>query len=200
MYEYTDKVIKYMRRKFIRLFEEFKGVMYSDEINIIQESKSLYEKLEKITEENLLSIAQHEYEDIGDSITDTITMMWLFGLLNDYDPVTKYVYIHEVDRKRARFAESVIASTNKAGEVKTALRYWSNMVTQYAITVTDKARLQAYKDIGVKKVKWITTQDERTCSVCKKRDGKTYKIDSVPPKPHLNCRCYVIPYKKGVSR
>ena len=54
MYEYTDKVIRYMRKKFIRLFNQFNGLTSFDELNVIQSSKSLYEELEKITEEGLL--------------------------------------------------------------------------------------------------------------------------------------------------
>ena len=60
------------------------------------------------------------------------------------------MYLHEVDRKRSRFAESLIASDTKTKEVETALRYWSAMVTQYAIEVTDAAVKQAYIDDGIK--------------------------------------------------
>ena len=66
------------------------------------------------------------------------------------------MYAHEVERKCARFAESVIASTARAAEIKTGLRYWSAMVAHYAIEVTDKATVKAYKDCGVKRVMWLT--------------------------------------------
>lgn len=135
MYEYTDKVIRYMRKKFIRLFNQFNGLTSFDELNVIQSSKSLYEELEKITEEGLLLIAKRAYKDQSGKFANAISVAWLLGWLNDYNPVTKYVYMHEIERKCARFAESILASDNRAKEIETALRYWSNMVTQYATRI-----------------------------------------------------------------
>lgn len=199
MYEYADKIIRYMRKRFIRLFNQFPGQSSFDELNVIQSSKALYEELEKITEESLLLIAKRAYKNQSGKVANAITAAWLLGWLNDYNPVTKYVYLHEVERKCARFAESYIASTNKAEEVKTALRYWSNMVSQYAIDITDKAVEQAYLDNGVEKVIWVTLKDERRCEECRKRDGKIYDIAKVPPKPHIGCRCYLLPYWGGTD-
>ena len=198
MYEYTDKVIRYMRRRFIRLFYQFNGLTSFDELNVIQSAKSLYEELERITEKNLLLIAKRAYIDHGGKFANAITAAWLLGWLNDYNPVTKYVYMHEVERKCSRFAESVIASDNRSEEIEIALRYWSNMVTQYAIDITDKAVWQAYIDNGVESVIWITIKDERRCKECRERDRKVYDIAKVPPKPHLGCRCYLLPYFLGV--
>ena len=31
------------------------------------------------------------------------------------------------------------------------------------------------------------------CEYCEPRDGKVYPVIAVPPKPHLNCRCRLIP-------
>ena len=114
MYEYTDKVIRYMRKKFIRLFNQFNGLTSFDELNVIQSSKSLYEELEKITEEGLLLIAKRAYKDQSGKFANAISVAWLLGWLNDYNPVTKYVYMHEIERKCARFAESILASDNRA--------------------------------------------------------------------------------------
>ena len=194
MYEYTDKVILYMRRKFIRLFNSFKSLQSFDELNVIQSSKTLYEELEDIVYESLLLIAKHAYKThIGDIIDDYVVEEWVRDWLNDYNPVAKYVYTHEVERKRARFVEAVIASENKSKEIDTALRYWSQQATWFAIDVTDKATLEAYKAKGYTKVKWLTVKDEKRCSSCGKRHGKIYKITEIPPKPHLNCRCDWIP-------
>lgn len=197
MYEYTDKVVLYMKKRFIRLFSNFKGQMSFDELNVIQSSKALYEELNKIVEECLLMIAKRAYKDNSGINEDIIDVMWLHRQLDDYNPVTKYVYTHEVERKCARFAESIIASPNKAKEIETALRYWSNMVYQYAIHITDAAARQAYLDNGAERVVWVTVKDERRCRECLKRHNKVYDIDKVPPKPHLGCRCYIRPYLGG---
>lgn len=194
MYEHTDKIIKYLNKRFIRIFNKAKNLTSFDELNVIKYSREMYDELEQITEKAFLLLARQVYREHSESQVTDIVPAWLLGVLKEYNPVTKYVYLHEVDRKRSRFAESLIASDTKAKEVETALRYWSAMVTQYAIEVTDAAVKQAYIDDGVKKVKWITMEDERRCSECEKRDGNVYNITEVPPKPHIGCRCYLVPY------
>ena len=194
MYEHTDKIIKYLNKRFIRIFNKAKNLTSFDELNVIKYSREMYDELEQITEKAFLLLARQVYREHSESQVTDIVPAWLLGVLKAYNPVTKYVYLHEVDRKRSRFAESLIASDTKAKEVETALRYWSAMVTQYAIEVTDAAVKQAYIDDGVKKVKWITMEDERRCSECEKRDGNVYNITEVPPKPHIGCRCYLVPY------
>ena len=194
MYKYTDKVIDYLIEKFVWLFGKTKRLSSFDEINILGHSHTLYDELERITLESFLILAQRVYEETVDVPLTVIDEAWLLELLNRYDPVTKYVYTSEVDRKRSRFAESVIASNTKADEVNTAMRLWTNMISQYAITVTDEARKQAYTDNGVESVIWVSVEDSKRCKECKDRHGKVYKLDGVPPKPHIGCRCYIIPY------
>lgn len=195
MYKYTDKILLYLRKRFIRLFGQFKtGTASFDELNVLSSAKSLYSELQAITEECLLMIAQHAYRENGGKSGAKVNRAWLRKQLEAYDPVTMYVYLHEVDRKCARFAESVIAGTNKAKEIDTGLRYWSNMVSQYAITITDAAVLLAYVDEGVEMVRWVTEVDDRRCLECKKRHNQIYELSKVPPKPHPGCRCYLIPH------
>lgn len=196
MYQRTDKAIEYLNKRFIKAYSRARNLANFDELHIIQLSKEIFQELEEITEEAFLILARATYNEHCDSKKTDIDMIWLISFLEEYNPVTKFVYLHEVDRKRARFAESLIASTTKSKEVDVSLRYWSNMVRQYSIDVTDAALLQAYKDDDVKKVKWITEVDERRCGICAARHGKVYKIDKVPPKPHYGCRCYIIPVSK----
>lgn len=197
MYEHTDKIIKYLNKRFIHIFNKAKSLSSFEELNVIKYSREMYDELEQITEKAFLLLARQVYREHSKSQSTDIVTAWLLGVLKAYNPVTKYVYLHEVDRKRSRFAESLIASDTKIKEVETALRYWSAMVTQYAIEVTDAAVKQAYIDDGVKKVKWITMEDERRCSECEKRDGNVYNLTKVSPKPHIGCRCYLVPYHGG---
>lgn len=198
MYEYTDKIILSMKKQFIRLFSKMKSLASFDELNVIQSSQQLYKELEDIVYKSLLLIIKHAYKThAGETISDVVAMAWLREWLNDYNPVAKYVFAHEVERKRARFVEALVVSDTKAKEIETALRYWSQMVTWFAIDSTDKATLEAYKAKGYIEVQWVTIKDEKRCSSCGKRHGKTYKITEVPPKPHLGCRCYLIP--RGVT-
>ena len=195
MYEYTDKIIRYLTKRFVRLFGNAKSnLLPMDEVNVLRYSHTFYGNLEEITEIYFLKLAKKVYRDTATNKKRKIDKKWLHDTLSQYDPVTMYVYLHEVDRKRERFAEAVIASSNRAFEVEKALRYWSRMVNQYAVEITDKAVIDAYIDNDVPKVIWVTVDDERRCEDCAKRDGKIYDIDDIPPKPHLNCRCILLPY------
>lgn len=56
------------------------------------------------------------------------------------------------------------------------------------------AHMEAFKDTGVKQVKYRCTQDDRACKVCKVDDGKIYNLGEEPTLPrHPNCRCVYIP-------
>ena len=165
-----------------------------DELNVIQESKTLYSDLEETNEEAFLEVARARYKDItGKPPGRNISAAWLLAFLASYNPVTEFVYTHEVDRKRARFAESVIASPNKLEAIRRAASMWIRQTQQFGIMVEDHAVITAYKDIGVKRVRWITQVDERRCPDCAARHKKVYPINRIPPKPHWGCRCYFIP-------
>ncbi len=108
-----------------------------------------------------------------------------------YNPVTKYVFKNEIDRKRARFAESMLASTTPAAEVALAKRLLAATNAQFMDDVTFESLVQAYKDNGAEKVQWVTAVDDRRCRQCAAMHGKIFPIDKIPPKPHIHCRCWV---------
>lgn len=194
MYEFTDVIIRYLNKRFIEVFHRLKSLVSFDELNVLQSTRLIYDELMQITEEKLLELAVYYYNGTVKNPKTNIDREWLYLILDDYDPITKYVFLHEVERKRARLAESILASQNKSKEIDTALRYWSAMVAQYAIEVTDEAVKQAYVDDGVEMVMWVSMLDDRRCKECEKREGKVYDISNVPPKPHIGCRCYLVPW------
>ncbi len=197
MYEYADKVISYLNGRFIEMFGKLKSLSSFDELNILQSVKDLYREADALVREMLYRVAVFAYENANGEDVSVITEQWLLEVvLEAYNPVTKYSYVNEVERKCSRLFESMVASENKAAEVDLSLRYWSAMVTQYAITTTDAATKQAYVDLGVNKVIWVSVKDDKRCKVCKSRDGKVYPIEDIPPKPHIGCRCYAIPYSE----
>ena len=192
LYEFIDKVVGTLNRRFIALFNRLKGLKESDDI--IEAVNAVYTELDKITREYLLLIARKVYkliDDDDDIIEDIITLVWIEQALRDYDPITKYVYIHEVDRKRTRLIEALIASEDKAKEVENAKRLWSRQATQYADNIAEMAAFEAYKKNGVKEVIWQTEQDSKVCNICRDRDGVRYKLENVPIKPHYRCRCWL---------
>lgn len=189
-YEYTDKMITYIDGQLIERYSRLKSLASFDELNVLSEVNTLYRELYGIVKKSFLVLANQVYSHATQrkSYRD-LDEEWIDYLLTGYDPVSKYVFAHEMDRKCARLIEAVIASDNRAQEIDSALRAMSFMCRIYADRVTDEAIMQAYSDDGVELVKWVAEKDASTCSVCKKRDGKIYVIDAVPSDPHPNCRC-----------
>ncbi len=189
-YRYTDKVIAYIDRQLIKRYSRLKSLVSFDELNVLQEVNDLHRDIGLLLRQALLKLAQTVYlENAGQAHLRDLDAIWLDEMLNAYDPVSKYVFTHEEDRKRARLIEALIASTTKTREVDAALRSMSYMCRIYAVRITDEAVLQAFRDDKVKWVMWVAEIDGKTCSVCLKLDGKVYPMDRLPPKPHPYCRC-----------
>lgn len=196
MYKRTDRVIDYLLEEFIKLFNKAKVITKYDELNVISYSKELYTRIDELVKEAFLELAKSTAKEVVDVAEELITMEWLLGILNEYNPLTKYRYETELERKRQRFAEAVIASNeNKEDEIEKALNYISRMMSQYALEVTDSALQVGYEQLGIKEVMWHTEEDDKVCEKCKKMNKKIYPIDKIPIKPHWNCRCYVLPVK-----
>lgn len=204
MYEYTDKVIRRLNRKYLRLFNRIKTLPF-DELNIVGEITDLYKKISLIAETAYFDIARHAYvaamsmaKDAGFEVeTPTLDSVpidkdWVFDYLTETDPVTLYIFNNEIERKKQRLIEALAATPSKSKEIDKALRFWVLQSTHYAIAITDNATLTAYKDVGVTKVRWVTQEDEKVCQVCQDRNGKVYDIDNAPYKAHLNDRCYYV--------
>jgi len=81
----------------------------------------------------------------------------------------------------------------KAG--KTIFKSAQQRATLIARTETLRAHNEGrkvfYREVGIKKVKWLTANDERTCPICAPRDGVIYDMDKVPEE-HPGGRCTVV--------
>ena len=198
-YEFSDRASKLLNRKAVRRFEAARrklSLLSFDELNVIKTVKTLYRDLAADNKKAFTDLAIMVYEDAADreldDEEDELMALWLMSeVLDKPNPVTGYIYTNEVQRKRDRATESINAGTKKRQEFQKALRLWSRQTASYCDIVTDEATLKAFKDTGVKKVRWKTEEDEKVCSTCGPRDGKVYDIDKVPAKPHPNCRCWL---------
>lgn len=188
MYELTDIVIENIRKELIRDFSKLKSLLSYDELNVMSATKAVYSKIDLYVRQMFLQLMQAVYKKVTKR-TCPYNYAWLESFLLEYDEVSKYVYANEFERKRDRLAEALIASPNKNEEIDAALRYLSFMLTAYAVRVTDQVVLTAYRDMGIDAVRWKAEKDNKTCTICKHRNGHIYDIEQVPPKPHLNCRC-----------
>ena len=188
MYELTDIVIENIRKELIRDFSKLKSLLSYDELNVMSATKAVYSKIDLYVRQMFLQLMQAVYKKVTKR-TCPYNYAWLESFLLEYDEVSKYVYANEFERKRDRLSEALIACPKKNEEIDAALRYLSFMLTAYAVRVTDQVVLTAYRDMGIDAVRWKAEKDNKTCTICKHRNGHIYDIEQVPPKPHLNCRC-----------
>lgn len=131
-----------------------------------------------------------------------IDAKWVEGYLKEYNPVTRYIYEKEVDRRRMRLNEGILTDRefdsreNFQTDVRRSADYWWTQTVQYGINACDAAMIDAYRDCGVKRVMWVTKGDARVCKHCRERNGVIYDINNVPPKEHYMCRCTLEPVKE----
>lgn len=193
-YALSDRASKLLNRKAVRRFETARrkcAIAGFDELNVIKTVTRLYKDLAADNKQAFLDLVILAYQDAQPHGKKEPDKLWLLALLDSYDPVYLVVYTNEVERKRDRLIEGVIAASNKTKEFRRGLSLWAKLSAHECDRVTDEATLKAFRDSGVKKVKWVTEKDDRVCSVCGPRDGKVYDIDKVPSKPHINCRCFL---------
>ena len=196
LFFFIDRAVSTLYRRLIASFGKLKNIESEEEI--IRRVAEVYVEVDDTTRRYLLMIAKKVYKEVADYFelecdVNFITELWVLLILEDYDPITKYVYVHEVDRKRARLVEAMIASKDKAKEVDNGLKAWSKQAKQYADNVADKAIEDLFENNNVERVMWVTERDSKVCNDCDELDGSVYPLDSVPSKPHYGCRCYKVP-------
>ena len=63
----------------------------------------------------------------------------------------------------------------------------------------NKAEIEAYEEMGIKKFKYLAVLDSRTSEICRDMDGKIFDVkdavqgENTPPL-HPNCRSTIVPY------
>ena len=174
-----------------------------DETNIVGVRKhvnKLYKNVYKTVKDEFLKVAKEvEQEIYGELIVlgfdgdlKEIDETWLEDFFNAYNPVTKYVFSNELDRKKSRLFESLVASNLvKEQSYKTAENLLKRQISQYSIDLEDAVTMKVFLDLGVEKVQWVAEQDFKTCDVCSELDGEIFDIDEAPDKQHYNCRCWL---------
>lgn len=97
---------------------------------------------------------------------------------------------------------SAVITGVKTGELKKLLMNDFNVSYERADSLvrTEIAHIQTqaaqkrYEDYGIKEVEVLVDEDERTCPICSKLEGKRVPIHGVMPIPaHPRCRCAIIP-------
>lgn len=196
-YNLADKAIELLNKRATKRFEDAKDEAARDsfdELSVLSITRTLYDQLEQDNKEIFLELAQERYQEAEPHGEEPPDLAWLLALLAAYNAVTKYQYTNEVERKRQYTAEGINSSTAKVAEFRRGLHYWADLTSNYADIVTDESTLKAYRDAGVKRVRWVTAGDEKVCETCRERNGKIYSINAIPPK-HRRCRCVFEPVR-----
>ena len=194
-YNLADKAIELLNKRATKRFEDAKDEAAKDgfdELSVLEVTRTLYQDLARDNQEIFLELAQERYQEAEPHGEEPPDLAWLLALLAAYNAVTKVIYDNDVDRKRQYTAEGINSSTAKVTEFRRGLHYWADLTATYSDIVTDESTLKAYRDAGVKKVRWVTVGDERVCETCRERNGNVYPINSIPPK-HRRCRCHYLP-------
>lgn len=122
-------------------------------------------------------------------------------LLDGYNPVSGYVFRHELERKAAKLAESILAAQTTGDRDKAidkAMRQLSGQLAEYADQVVSETTKDAYESAGITLVKWKTKNDSKVCQACDELNGQVFEFEKVPPKPHFGCRCWLtVVYSEG---
>ena len=194
-FEYTDKAVSYIDKQIIARFSKLKSVLSFDEINamtVIENVNTVYKDINKTVRKVYLQLSNKLYREYVQRTKDlkSLDEEWVDDILAGYDPVTMYVFNHEIDRKAARCIETIIASKADPAEIDREMRGIAFQCRMYADRITDEAVMQAYKHDKVQKVRWRAENDTKTCKICESRDGKIYPINKVPADPHPLCRCW----------
>lgn len=189
-YSATDKTIAYLNKQYGKLFRR---VTAFDELNVIPVSHEIYSEVYDLVKREATRLADSVYrKNRNKSETGAFDpSAWVLLLVLAYNPVTKYIFENEIERKRSRFAEGVISSDTPVEEVALAKRLLAGMNAQFLDDLTHETMIQAFKDNGTERVRWVTSPDDRRCKKCASMHGKIYPIENIPTKPHLHCRCWV---------
>lgn len=205
-YGYADKQLIALKRYVSAEFHNSANLLNFDELNVASVKEltdSLYSRLKTRNEVVFRAVAKHAYSAAMDEIDgseeqDGVAIVAM--LLKRYDPITQYVYKYEARRKQERLAEALIAAPNRESAriaFDRAARLWFDQSRQYTDLSVDEARMQAFKDSGIRQVEWMAEQNERTCSRCRELDGKVFRLEDVPQFPqHHHCRCWLVPVRK----
>lgn len=179
-----------------------------DEMNIVQTKShvnKLYTKVFSAVRKEFLEIIDPIIQDVYAEALDMgfdgdirdLDEAWIEEFFEEYNPVTKYVFSNEIERKKVRLFESVVAnSADVMQSYKTAEKLLTKQIKQYAIELEDAITKVVYKDIGVQYVKWNAEDDAKTCGVCNELDDQIFELKDAPPKQHYGCRCYLTPVKE----
>lgn len=200
MYEYIDENVEMLKKQTQTAFNNFRlSLLKFDELNVMQvksETESLFTKLKRQSDRFYTGLLNHLAESMGFE-EDKYD---LNELLETYSGALLYSFATEMERKRERLFETMVAIDDMSDpeiftQQKKNIRNWNTQVEEFGVDIERNIFLSELRDSGIRKVQWMTAEDERVCTDCSDLNGIVFDIDNVPRRPHIGCRCWL----KGVS-
>ena len=200
MYEYIDENVERLKKQTQTAFNNFRlSLLKFDELNVMQvktETESLFTKLKRQSDRFYTGLLNHLAESMGFE-EDKYD---LYELLETYSGTLLYSFSTEMERKRERLFETMVAIDDMSdpeilSQQKKNIRNWNTQVEEFGVDIERNIFLSELRDSGIRKVQWMTAEDERVCTDCSDLNGIVFDIDNVPRRPHIGCRCWL----KGVS-
>ena len=194
-----SKIHKEFRRNRLALFDEMNVAGVKKHVN------KLHKRISQIIKNEFLAVANDIYSEVADEAIEMgfdgdlgdIDEAWVEEFFEDYSPVTKYVFKNELERKFSRLFEALIADLEeRLNSYEAAEKQIVKQVKQEAIEFEDEITQETYENLHIEMVQWVAEDDGKTCGVCNELDGQIFTLADVPPKQHINCRCYLIPVKE----
>ena len=194
MYETADRLIALLDKKLRRYINRLDVTGFS-ELNALVIQRETTELIKKLLADNKEVFRKIAEDAIAEAAADIENLTgeqakrvkaddkYVDEILNQYNEITGYLYYPEADRKRARLSEALIVAlmlldrSKYHDNLRKFANLWHTQTVQYEITITDETRVDIFDRNGIKKVKWNAEHDEKTCKVCRERDGKIYPID-----------------------
>lgn len=200
MYEYIDENVERLKKQTQTAFNNFRlSLLKFDELNVMQvkmETESLFTKLKRQSNRFYTGLVNYLAESMGFE-EDKYD---LDELLETYSGTLLYSFSTEMERKRERLFETMVAIDDMSdpeilSQQKKNIRNWNTQVEEFGVDIERNIFLSELRDSGIRKVQWMTAEDERVCTDCSDLNGIVFDIDNVPRRPHIGCRCWL----KGVS-
>lgn len=205
-----DRYGEALKRK---IRQEFNRLLLAgfDELSVVQAkqtTKTIWERVDRFIRKNLRELCAWVYEWVyvlyGKKPPDRDWTKVVDDWLKGYDPVTRYVYDNELERKRLRLLEEILTARefqDRPGLEKTLKTTAGLLLTQglqYGLDLMGETEKRAYEEIGPEVyVQYHACDDDRTCEDCWQYNGMVFPIDEAPRIPqHYRCRCWYTPAEK----
>lgn len=203
MYKYINKNSEDFKKRIWKAFNNNRlRLMRFNELNLLTAQDEVGKLFLKI---------QQMYQDFFDNVLEEFDLPkdFLAKHLDEFNPTMMYAFLNEMERKQSRYADSIWGLSQEDKRLTYSLNHWkamnnmtatagnvSRQIIEEAIDLERYATLDAWAEEGVEEVMWVTAGDEKVCEECGPLDGKVFKIDEVPERPHWNCRCELQKFEK----